>query len=268
MKTTNQTLKENSQDTSSFVGQLRIDSGPIGKQWSETALDTFQMLFLTTAGLDYANIPIEFDDNLQKLFIKHFDKPNQGLAFHYGLAADLKKLVYIISDGVFNPTTGEISFQPFDILIAGSVQKRFILLHAEDNLLQYIPQANFCTLTKRYLIEIKKGTSHDQRRNLDELIDAQMVYHEGLELSKFHTEYKSKSKLYLHLGHGAAFSDKSGEIEHVPIFMFGDQKEIYPLDDFPHPDPSGTEFKYRKKALDAGQLCPPHCAENPQGYCK
>ena len=258
---------EGIQDTLKHMKSLRIVTGEIDSTFFENAKREFPRRFSKTPSLNYNDIIIPLPNKiLTDLFNKYPTSKKSGLVFHYGLAADSKSLVYIISDGKTDQVSKNISFKPFDITLKNSTAQKFVLIqNSQTEPVTYIDKKQMCALTTRYCAQMENHPISSAQGKIDCDVNAQLVYHEGLELHEFLKYYKDFPYLQLYISHGAAIPINGKDIEHVPLFTFGDVKSRFPLDNKPR---TGGSPKYMNKGLDAGQLCPPHCAENPQEFCK
>lgn len=252
------------QDTLKIREKLLLPTDPIGEIFHRQSSREFKDHFSTPQGLNYADIVVPFPNNiLNDLLKRNPGTKLKGLVFHYGLKADSKTLVYIISDGTKDKFTDEISYRPFDIDENGTTTQKFVLVHnSTTRPMEYIDTAEMCALTNRYCNTVEKSYAAPIKRRINCTVDAKLVYHEGSELLKFYNTYIGRPDLALYITHGSAYPTLPSDIEHTPLFTFGNKQSRFILAD--QPDGSGG---FVNLGLDAGQLCPPLCATDQPNYC-
>lgn len=191
-----------------------------------------------------------------ELLADYADQTDYGLVFHYGhrVQSGRGEIVYILSKGqlVKDPPTarvGDVRYTPFESGENGQNQAHYIALEVNNGMsYRVIDQAEFEALTDSYFDNI------EYEGNAIDVDHARMAYHAADSLNIFYGEYAAENDLHLYLGHGAVEDDGSADVLHTPCLAFGDGTEFFELDNV------GYNATFRKKGLDIGRLCPPHCS--------
>jgi hypothetical protein len=251
---------ENESDQSLF-------SGPIDSNQTADAVARFVTDYKTDVGLNYAPIKIKVNQALKRVFTLFPIDSNSGMTFHYGLSDDAKELCYIIAPGTRLQSTDELYYRPFPTGMHNQPNDHYILLknNGSDSI-EYITQSEFCQLTENYELNMKRKSGGSFAPISSDPSHPRYVYHEGIELNKFIDSYSEGSSLHLYIEHGAMEPAGASNFYHAACFLFGDDRNSFPLNNVDYPS-AGLDTPYRSKAMDLGQLCPPHCGTLPRALC-
>jgi hypothetical protein len=199
-------------------------------------------------------IKIRYDQTFRNIFtMSGFALSFDGLVFHYGInsSSTEQSLCYLISLGK-KLDNGMFSVHQFP----ASGQEYFELRMGSNTILPCSAN-DFNTKTRAYWCNMERldidTNTFESLNDADE--DPRMVFHPTNELEAFNREYEpSISQRYLYIYHGARINRP-----HTPMFRFGDEDREYEIDDIDYESRFGYDFRYRNKAFNIGQLCPPGC---------
>ena len=219
-------------------------------------LAIFRQLYSATNGLHYNTIKVQYSQQLKDLFRLTNHPSFGGLIFHYGFDPSTKKIVYLI--GLGNFTGGAIIPSPLPNVIGSN--PGYYEVSSDSASLQARSEIEFDESVKEYWCQIlKKNPSSGNLEPISNDPDhARMVYHEKAELQAFDKEYENLINPHLYFDHGASYSR-----DHTPMLRFGDDSILFPIDDINYRNQYGMDEKYRNKAFNIGQLCPPDCGVAP-----
>lgn len=262
---THATYPNHSFEASNDVNSVFTD--PIDSNQTAQAIAQFKTDYITDAGLSYAPIKIKVNPALKRIFTLFSNDNNSGMTFHYALSDDKKELYYIIAPGTRLESTGELYYRSFPTGMHNQSDDHYILLGSNTNdAIQYISESQFCTFTENYELHMKRKVGGAYVPIKDDSSHPSYVYHEGTELNLFFEEYIKGTPLHLYIEHGAIKPSGVSKYYHAACFLFGDDRDTFPLNNVDYPN-AGLDTPYRSKALDLGQICPPYCGTQPRSLC-
>ncbi|MCZ4410561.1 hypothetical protein O3Q51_17225 [Cryomorphaceae bacterium 1068] len=228
------------------------------KKWDK-AISDFNSLYDTAGGLDKSQIKIEYTDELRRLLtLIDLDDEYDGLVFHYGFDPTTKQLSYFIGLGKIDSNR---KFSAYPLPKAGGGFEYIEVSNASTSI-QRKDIAFFDKKRKDYYCQVTKdGVALNL---IPSPYHARMVFHKTQELRAFDAEYASSIDPYLYIDHGAR-KDKidtptiDESRDHTPLLRFGNQGKMFEIDDVPYENYFGYSARYRNKAFNIGQLCPPDC---------
>lgn len=249
-KQSNDTVWE---DSSTNDNTQNILSGPIPAESIRALQKYFNTEYSAIDGLNNNALKVEMNDSLINLIKSISSGTDKGLVFHYGYLEANKEICLLIGLGTQKKGEMKFSNDPFPAK-PGEHPEYYLLFAAHEKHLKPKGLDVYKTLTDAYKDKITQNKT-PITTNVDH---PKMVYHQGEELKKFYAEYKMGEPLYLYAYNGSNKTQGVSKNYHVPIFLFGNETDLFPTDDFDYPR-LGLNFPYRNKALDAGHVCPPHC---------
>ncbi|MGB6037577.1 MAG: hypothetical protein WBG42_14985 [Cryomorphaceae bacterium] len=202
-------------------------------------------------GLDYNEFKINYSNGLPAIFTMDGVTNYPGLNFHYGFIKANKSICYLISYGKFD-TAGNLISVPYQNTSGSDF---YYMLSNDSTRHEEITPATFQTLTTDYFNHVTKKNSlggYDPI-SADPIDNPKLVFHEKAELVAFDKEYKGLSDPYLYVYHVATFFPR-----HALALGFGSDSIPFPLDNEDY-SVFGDDVRYRMKAFNIGQLCPPGC---------
>lgn len=244
----------------------RLITGPVTCTQFKDAVIEFGNMYSHVAGtaLRYEPTKLPFDTGSAGLIIDLFDssQARYDLVFHYGYRIENGKgeIVYILSKGELitsqSDPIGEVSYCAFESGENGQTEAHYISLEANNGRpYRMIDQAEFDVMTELYFGNIEYDGSALNGNH------ARMAYHRADSLHKFYEQYSNENDLHLYISHGAVDDDAVTDVLHAPCLAFGNSTEFFEMDNLTQ----GPTF--RKKGLDIGRLCPPHCSP-PLSPCR
>jgi hypothetical protein len=273
-----------------------IKSAPVTNEEFSNAIENFNKRYrldrdAPNKGLEKSDyIKVEIDDALRNVLTGQTDSVGNGLVFHYLFDALSEELSYAISAGIqeenlsfhpkeFDKDENGIAFKHyFKIMNDGTLQEQEVegSLNLKDEYEIYgnfVKRKSWIPLILRKVKNIKKHP--------------RMIFHQGKELNAFIVQWESDfpdDQLYLYIYNGVEKTDKrklrdgaTGKERkklrpfQVPIMRIGNEATIFDIDNTKYDqsenlaNESYMEYteksltRYRRKAFDAGHVCPPHC---------
>lgn len=236
--------------------QLDKLTGPVTPGQVNAARDTFEWYYdRANVDLNTSDIHVRMDSMMIALLTKYESDADSGYVFHYGLSSDEQSIYYIMSPAGYDQANRISNFTAFKADNYYPNEDYHLLLdgNAQDSSYHPINQNQFCEYTERY-----KNNMNVLYNGFSTPVSSlsnhpYYVFHEGPELDEFYDDYAPVNPSALQIRHCAAPLGGDGYNYHVPVFIFMKQT-------------SGTG-RYVGKALDVGDLCPPHCNNDPLGIC-
>lgn len=245
-------------------------TSPLLKYETTNARDLFTRSYYdVNSNIKRDTIAVKLTNEIKTALLAYQNSPDQGLIFNYGLSEKSDSIQYILSLGRIKeidgkPKTYEISSEPF---IAKDSSAYYILLFDTKPLGRYkhIDETKFCRSINRYRdsIHMLKNGVDTRIKNIPD--HPYLVYHEGMELYKFHDQNAEFVPTFLYIVNGMSETVNQNTLYQVPLLLWGDSSGPFPIDNNNYIGRS-----YHKKSADMGHLCPPNCVqgEAPIDGCK
>jgi hypothetical protein len=208
-------------------------------------------------GLYSDRFQIDFDNGLPDLFTM-VGLNHPGLIFEYGFNILDKSICYIMGIGDYD-SQDKLSSLPFKVgindvyyvLSKNSTQHEPVLVSNEARDLAPLRQAYLDHVIRRNpssgILEPISANPNDNPKK---------VFHKKAELVAFYEEYKDLDNLNMYFYHGA-----DSAMRHALGLRFGNDRAPFPINDVNY-RLYGNRVRYRMKAFNIGQLCPPDCGRN------
>jgi hypothetical protein len=232
--------------------QMNNNKGVINRLQHRVGKEKFEQLYSATNGLHYRTIKVQYNQQLKELFTLSQYAGFDGLLFHYGFDPLSKCISYLI--GLGKVSNNDWTAHPIPNVVGPNdgyyeITNSSLALVARST-------SEFDTLKKQYWCNILRATNPAGPFNpiSGDLDHPRMVIHEKDELVAFDKEYENFDDPYLYVNHGA-----SEVRRHTPMFRFGNDDNLFPIDNVDYRAQYGMNERYRMKGFNIGQLCPPDC---------
>jgi hypothetical protein len=240
-------------------------SDPINNSGVSTAESRFQALYNSTNGLITSPLKLKWDQVLEDIFTAFPNSIADGMVFHYGLEDNGKDLCYLIGPGSYDTQSEEVTPTSFKKNQNGQSQDHYVLISTKGNgSMRFPPADSLCHYKNNYNRDMNRKDGGGVPRPISQdSSHPYFVFHEGVELNVFFTEYESALDLYIYVVAGALKPQNQSQEYHMPCFVFGNSAGRFALDEVDYAAQRGPAYRYQNKGLDMGLICPPYCGIQP-----
>ncbi|HKK39793.1 MAG TPA: hypothetical protein VJ949_10275 [Cryomorphaceae bacterium] len=261
---------------------VSVKSAPISNSKFDKAIRKFNKRYQLNAGkIEEAPLKIKIDETVAMILTGQTDSAGRGLVFHYLIDTISKEIHYAVTAGIQD--TGNLGFIPkeFNADENGvSFPHYFILKNSGDlEIHEFKDSLNLKPHYEKYRRNVERRSWTFIWRDTENMKKhPRMVFHQGEELDAFYRQWRDDEDgdLYLYIFNGM---DKTPDGKwffkvrnyNVPVLRIGNEDGPFALDDTPYENDETVgagnaakdlKIKYKAKALDAGHVCPPHCASS------